>query len=164
MSYGKPDFPGLLPEGLHPMTLAGIRKLCVDRFPASDSRNPLMESLEDILHRLDQSGIPADIWIDGSFITQKINPNDVDLVVLIPGRVYNGGSPEVREVIHWVGGDEISETHKIDSYVVPFFPDGDPMRPLTDAGVKHWLNLFGSGRDPQFKKGIPVLKVRGGAK
>lgn len=162
MAYSKPDFPGLLPEGLHPMALSGVRDLCVNGFPNSESRGNIMDSLEGMLQRLDDTGIPADIWIDGSFVTEKINPHDVDIVALIPGHVYNSGSTEIRETIEWVKSDDIYESHKVDGHVVPFFPKDDPMRPVTDDGIKYWLRVFGTYS--QYKKGMPVLKVRGGAK
>jgi hypothetical protein len=70
----KPDFPPLLPEGLHPTTIAELRELCVAGFPLSNGRERIMAGLEAVVQRLEQEGIVGDLWVDGSFMTQAIEP------------------------------------------------------------------------------------------
>ena len=81
-SFIKPEFPPLLDVGLHQMTMAELRGLCVDRFAdRAISREPIMSGLEALLRKLKDGGIVGNLWVDGSFLTQKSDPGDVDLLL-----------------------------------------------------------------------------------
>jgi len=56
------------------MTLDALRELCVTPFPLSNTRPAIMAGLEQLLQDLINYGISADVWIDGSFLTEKIDP------------------------------------------------------------------------------------------
>ena len=73
----------LLPPGLHPIELDQLRNLCIRTDPGSRVRNRLMIQLESIVFSLKGSGVPAKVWVDGSFLTKKRNPRDIDPVVWI---------------------------------------------------------------------------------
>lgn len=81
LGTGKVEFPPLLSAGFHEMLLPALRQLCVDGFPLSTTRAGLMGGIEAICASLSTALIPASVWINGSFMTQKIDPNDVDLAV-----------------------------------------------------------------------------------
>ena len=76
------DADGLLPPGVHPATLAEIR----DRFGgSSEIRRAQVESIGWMTDLAVRAGI-ARIVLNGSFVTNIIEPNDVDCVLLIgPG-------------------------------------------------------------------------------
>jgi hypothetical protein len=65
---------GELPPGEHETSLLNIRK----RFGRSSAqREDLMHGLENAAENLHAAGVQM-IWIDGSFVTSKKEPNDVD--------------------------------------------------------------------------------------
>ena len=65
---------GELPPGEHETSMPGIRK----RFGRSSAqREELMHGLENAAENLQAAGVQK-IWIDGSFVTSKKEPNDVD--------------------------------------------------------------------------------------
>ena len=67
--------------GLHEMAVPDMRTMCVANFPLSGTRAMIMEGLIAILKRLRTAGMgDADVWVNGSFLTKKIDPNDVDLL------------------------------------------------------------------------------------
>lgn len=73
---------GLLPAGVHDCTLDEIR----DRFGAfqrSDRRCRLFERLESFVRAATASGIVTAIIVDGSFVTDKDEPSDVDVIVVL---------------------------------------------------------------------------------
>jgi hypothetical protein len=80
---GKQEFPPLLPAGFHRMDMPGLRRLAVVRFPDSFTRPAIMTHLEQIIDRINASGIRGEIWVDGSFLTEKLNPEDVDVLLAI---------------------------------------------------------------------------------
>ncbi len=65
---------GELPPGEHKTSLVSVRK----RFGHSSAqREELMHGLEEAAGNLKAAGVRK-IWINGSFITRKKEPNDVD--------------------------------------------------------------------------------------
>ena len=74
-----PDFTesGDLPRGVHESPLARV----IARFGASsDRRKPLAIRLERIYHIAIQTGHLARFVVFGSFVTNKGEPNDVDVL------------------------------------------------------------------------------------
>jgi hypothetical protein len=80
----KPEFPPLLAPGRHAMARDELRVLCVTNplFSISKRRPDVMASLENLLNALSTESIRSEVWVDGSFLTQKIEPEDVDLVIV----------------------------------------------------------------------------------
>ena len=77
------DANGLLPPGVHPATLAEIG----DRFgQSSELRRAQMESVRWMIDLARRAGVHR-IILNGSFVTDIIEPNDVDCVLLsLPGQ------------------------------------------------------------------------------
>jgi hypothetical protein len=76
------DAEGFLPPGVHPATLDEIRK----RFGGpSEIRRAQIQSIGWLIDLATKAGV-ARIVLNGSFVTNIIEPNDVDCVLLIgPG-------------------------------------------------------------------------------
>ncbi len=47
-------------------------------------RSTLCDRLEDYLARLRDAGLPVQVLVDGSFVTGKPDPGDIDLIVVLP--------------------------------------------------------------------------------
>ena len=74
---------GLLPEGVHDCTLDEIRER-FGQFQRSDRRCRLFDRLEAYVRDAQRSGVVKAIIVDGSFVTDKDVPSDIDLVVVAP--------------------------------------------------------------------------------
>jgi hypothetical protein len=157
MAARKTDYPALLHVGWHDLTLVELRKLCVNSFPMSVTRGGIMNGLEYVLGELARVGVSAEVWIDGSFVTQKINPEDADIVLKIDAAVYDGGTDEQRRVIDWVG-DNLKASHHCDSYVFYEYPDTDPNRDLGEWMRAYWIRQFGFDRSDNCK-GLARLRI-----
>ena len=72
---GIPDFDenGNLPPGVYHVSLAEIER----RFAWNDARRALFNGLRRALANLARAGIRR-VWIDGSFVTAREEPGDVD--------------------------------------------------------------------------------------
>ena len=76
------DANGMLPAGLHDYTVDQFITQFVDGFPTSQRRKQIADVLFDSFAReILTYGIPFEFWIDGSYVTTKVNPNDADLVL-----------------------------------------------------------------------------------
>jgi hypothetical protein len=76
------DQSGFLPPGVHPATLPEI-EVCFGR--ASEMRRVQMEAIQWMIDLAIRAGTQR-IVLNGSFVTNIIEPNDVDCVLLfVPG-------------------------------------------------------------------------------
>lgn len=153
------EYRPLLPIGFHQMSLENLEQLCVCRFPDSMTRKTIMQGLQKLLDRLSDGGISAEIWVNGSFLTEKRDPRDVDIVFRLPIHVYEEGTMEQKELLDWVRDNRKSDYH-CDSYVFYIFPDGDSRAVLNDYLHAYWIRQFGFSRGQDFK-GIAVLNIGG---
>ena len=73
---------GLLPEGVHEASLDEIRSR-FGAFQDSDRRVQLFGKLEKLVAGLGRSSLFLAIIVDGSFVTAKREPEDVDVIVVL---------------------------------------------------------------------------------
>ena len=84
---------GLLPTGIHDCSLSEVRAR-FGNFQGSDVRQRLFTRLEELAAVMTRSGMFEALLLDGSFITAKSAPNDIDLVaVLRPGHNFERDLP-----------------------------------------------------------------------
>ncbi len=73
---------GLLPPGVHDCMVAEL-KARFGTFQSSDRRPRLFDRLEAFIIAAQASGIVRRLVVDGSFVTAKAAPNDIDLIVVV---------------------------------------------------------------------------------
>ncbi|MFI8910585.1 DUF6932 family protein [Streptomyces sp. NPDC053513] len=87
---------GFLPPGRYRLDPEGAERLLVEdeRFSGSDTRRQLWDGLETYLSRffdledrhrdtIGDQGLVHAIWLGGSYVSTKLNPQNIDLTVLI---------------------------------------------------------------------------------
>jgi hypothetical protein len=126
-SSSKPEFPPLLPLGLHPMSVAEIRGMCVGAFPLSNTRDEIMRGLETLVGALAGVQVPTEVWVDGSFLTQKVNPEDVDVVLCMQGEAYDNGTQEQRNMVDVVRKVDLKPPLHCHSFVFFEYPESHPL-------------------------------------
>jgi hypothetical protein len=85
---------GYLPPGVHPATLDEV----IARFGhGSEQREAQAQSLRWLVPLCRETGITR-ILINGSFTTNKIDPNDVDCVLLAPPE-YDESTPAAQSLL-----------------------------------------------------------------
>jgi hypothetical protein len=84
---------GVLPAGIFDCTLVELRER-FGCFQVSDQRTRLFARLEELVGAVQRSGLFEALLVDGSFVTAKPAPSDVDLVaVLRPGHDFERDLP-----------------------------------------------------------------------
>jgi hypothetical protein len=74
---------GFLPPGVHDCTIDELDdRFC--QFQQSDRRLRLCEKFKEFLTEIRSTGLVACIVADGSFVTSKPEPEDIDLILVIP--------------------------------------------------------------------------------
>lgn len=109
------DKRGLLPNGIHACELDEIRER-FGRFQSTDRRCQLFEQLESFVNEARSSGVVAWLLVDGSFVTSKPDPGDIDLVVVLPSD--HDFTAELRPVAYNViSKRRVRRRHKFDILV-----------------------------------------------
>lgn len=97
-------------------------------------------------------------WIDGSFITTKRNPKDIDLVSFIDYRDYEKST---RILEAKFSARKARQSYQVDAYIVPIYPEDHKKHAIYHSDSLYWRNLFGKTRvnraKRQFEKGIVQL-------
>ncbi|NIA71115.1 hypothetical protein HBA54_21175 [Pelagibius litoralis] len=156
----KAEFPPLLLDGLHKMDLASLKTLVVDGFPKSARRLPLWNNFVTIaVDTLSSLKLPCEIWVDGSYLTQKIDPDDIDFVVDFPISVTSNISVPQKQFIEQLAANDFHNPHKLHSFVMFSAPIGHNYYPKSELSHSRWKKDFGQSLTKKKPKGIAVLEV-----
>ena len=83
MAIPELDDDGFLPEGVHECSLHELQQRFGD-VQSSDQRSVLFDKLGQYLQEVRSTGLVVGLIVDGSFVTNKVEPNDIDLVLILP--------------------------------------------------------------------------------
>lgn len=158
MSGAKQEYPPILLPGLQEMSLAELRTLCVERFPLSQNREHLMRSVEAICTSLSTALVLAEVWVDGSFLTEKIEPDDVDLVVKLSFSTITGASDEQLALFDRISKRKFGEKFPCESYIFTDYPEGHKLFGVGDLMNAYWKRQFGFSRATSLK-GIALIRT-----
>ncbi len=87
----------------------------VATFGWNSHRQTLIESLTAYINYLDELSIRVfDLWVDGSFVTRKEQPNDIDIVVFLPADTHQLYEQSLRSTRTEFQGLDIYFVRKID--------------------------------------------------
>jgi len=76
------DANGFLPIGIHEAALEEVRER-FGRFQTTDRRPALFTKLSVFLAEVRASGLVEAVIVDGSFVTAKDEPSDIDLILVL---------------------------------------------------------------------------------
>lgn len=126
------DLPPLLGPGLHSLTLTELQRLAVEdrRFRLSSTRPRIMRGVWDLCACLSRWGVGEEVWIDGSFLTEKINPKDADLVLVLAENFENAATDEQLAIWDWWDELEPKTLFHCDTFTVPKIGIGEPDYPF----------------------------------
>lgn len=153
----KPEWPALYAPGFHEATLSDLRNRCVDAFPLSKRRDPIMRSLEAMCFAISGALLRAEVWVNGSFTTFKIEPDDVDVVVVF-NEPSGGGTPDQLSVIRRVEAQDFQFPVKCDSYTCAQYPEGHKLHSTSEFMRAYWMRQFGFSRGNALK-GIALVRT-----
>ncbi len=154
MAGEKEEFDPLLAPGLHEMRVEELERIAVQRFPNSVTRGRIMENLTSIIQLINQKSIPGDIWIDGSFLTEKLNPDDVDLILIVSETNYRAFNADQKSFFDWFRNTSLYDQYRCDNYATAL----EPGSTLGEYMHAYWLRQFGFSRDNKLK-GLALIKT-----
>ncbi len=137
------------------MTLSEIEKLCVLRFELRATRERLYYALEEVVQALLRLRIPCEILCNGSFLTERVDPGDVDIVVRLDSDVAEVLNVEQNELIDALGLPRFAAG--IDSFVDVVLPRDHPQYGF-DESIS-WEAHYGLEHSERWLKGVAVLRL-----
>jgi hypothetical protein len=154
----------MFPEGFHRMTMDELRKRCVDDFPKSNRRGMIMDGLERMVTKLISVGLDeCELWIDGSFLTVKPEPGDVDIVLFAPSQFWDKGTNEQTQTLEWLEDEDrheaIKQEYYCDAHAFPLYPEKSSLHVFSLAGKAEWHNTYGRFLVSGDPKGIAVFHL-----
>ena len=110
---------GLLPPGHYECTVEEIRRHFIDPYPNTNRHLLFSEWLaynKRLQAILNVDGVIQ--WIDGSFVSDKPNPGDIDVVTFISHTIYESLENQLVEFYSTVA----LYNKGLDAYVCPVYP------------------------------------------
>jgi hypothetical protein len=95
--------------------------------------------------------VGQELWVDGSFLTEKINPNDADLVLVIPEDFEKTASEEQLAIWEWWDEGDVKSLFNCHTFTVSKAAIGTPDYPFYLRQDLFWKKYFGTSRDGEFK-------------
>lgn len=130
---------GFLPVGRYSCSLNEVRTRFVDSksYAQSVTRRGIWSDFLDYLSALRSLTPVCAVWIAGSFISRKVNPNDIDIVLLLDGEELDARFPDMsvqaKNFLLASGRGHLGWAHlriplKVDTYTVTWraFMNGNP--------------------------------------
>ena len=141
----------LKPYGKINLTLEKLKQYFVSDFPASTSRERIFDSYQSFIESF-RHEITTDFvqWINGSFVTRKSNPEDVDFVTLIDHQIYEQKRKAIEERFRREGARSIFQY--VDAYVVKMYPIHHQRRWVSEYDLVYWRNWFSETKKNRAKK------------
>lgn len=139
----------LLGPGRHNMGLTALREVTVTAFPSSSQRPLLFTALESLAAYLSGLGLPCELWVDGSFLTERIEPNDVDVACVIPAEPFETLDVFLQvSVIKLLNGKQKFDP-LLDTYLAMRFDLSDPR--YSSDSTRYWSEFWSLDRDNALK-------------
>lgn len=144
---------GVLEAGFHPCTLNDLEVNFVIKFSTSNTRRDILIGYTNFVNKLKQYGIKCEQWIDGSFVTSKIDPNDIDLVCIIDKDILDILPNSAKQELGEMFNPPIAKAkYKCDAYLLIKVPDTDPYYDSNYIPFRaYWRGQFGFDRSEQPK-------------
>jgi len=129
----------LTPYDIVSSDLETLEEYFVKAFPGSETREPLFQNYVQYVNDLKNHITPQFTqWIDGSFITRKLNPKDIDLVTFIDARVFQEKEQLLED--YWSFS---LEDKGLDAYLLAHYEgDATANRTITEIYQEEWRKRF----------------------
>ena len=149
--HGNPQPPGVIAYSIDE-----FKSTFVDSFIESEIRAKIFRNYEQYLQELKALVVDEfKQWINGSYTTTKLNPNDIDLVNVIPYTEALNQKYDLVLNFLTIGGSK--DNYLIDDYLIQVYPEDDPRTTLTQQQLDYWSDWFSHDRQGRAKALIEII-------
>lgn len=156
---GIPDFDtaGNLPPGRHEAREEEVDRRLVREFTTSTTRTAIFQYWRQHRRALEELVPVCYQWLDGSFVSSKRDPADIDIVTVIAGPAFDD-LPAHRQLLvtSLIGGHYTEDFWQCDAYPVVAYPEDHVGHSKYRIAAERWEDYFGHDRAGS-PKGFLVL-------
>ena len=121
-----------------------IEAVFVEPFSTSTTRRKIFNALVAYLTELKTAlKAPIEVWVNGSFTTQKRDPNDIDFVIFVDKQVAIAHT----DIINQFRQRRYPKNSLTDGYFVEVIPESHPDYSLYQLDRQDWDRTFVFGRN-----------------
>ena len=142
----KLEYDPLLPAGFHDIDIDNLDDLFVNNFGNNTRRSHLVSQLRIFLNELSKVNAKFEIWLDGSFLTLKDEPDDIDLLIVYDRNQINTLNINERRIINSLLSNRDTMKIKYDLDILTSPKEDEDDR-------SYWRGWFGFTRN-EVPKGI----------
>lgn len=141
---------GFLPTGIYDTSLAEVEEQ-FGRFRSDDDRVVLFQKLTHYLGELFTWGHVQEVLLDGSFVSSKDNPGDIDLIIVLKND-FDYEAPTTPAEYSVLSNRRVRRTYDFDAIAVS----------ANSTEYESWVSYFSQDtRRPGFVKGLLRLVPHG---
>jgi len=115
-----------------------------------------MDALEQVVNRLFIAGVSGEVWLDGSFVTKKPDPIDIDFILIADSVQYDQDA-DIRKLVDLLIEPEDWPPSVADTSVV--FRDPPESQSNFSEVLDWWERRFGSKPDKGLPKGVVIVRL-----
>ncbi|MCD2347417.1 DUF6932 family protein [Clostridium guangxiense] len=143
---------GLLEAGIHNYSVSDFKNNFINYFNTSQTRSIIYKNTIMWLKLINEKVmLPEEIWFDGSYVTSKINPNDLDVVLF-----FDRASFTKEKFLEFQKLQAQCKQYKCDAYMCFLNNKNAIWNDIN--GRNYWRGQFGFDRQDR-PKGI--IKIEG---
>ena len=149
----------LLAPGRHNLSLARLEAMCVTAFPGNQRRAYLFRLLEEFVAAYGMAGIRCQFWIDGSFLTEKPYPLDLDVTVIIEADVVSSLTVAQNDLVDRTNAER-GYADDLDTFALICKGRDDPE--YYDEALNpaiSWGEQYGREHNGKYVKGFGVIRL-----
>lgn len=144
----------LTPAEPIPTDLATFERVFIQEFTRSTKRQTLFDRYLEHNAHLSRFLPGYTQWIGGSFVSRKLNPNDIDVLTFVDWQLYEQHKGKIDELRQW----RLEYPKELDGYFVAVYPENHRQRFLYESDRMQWLFEWGRTHSiPRRSKGIIEL-------
>lgn len=146
------DHEPLFEPGIVDTDLKTLEAVCVEGFGENDVRKWLFSRFRGDMEQLSRVGARLVVWVDGSFVTSKNDPGDIDIVIWFdPAKIDRLPDSSHKLLVELVSDRNVDRLrYGIDVYCAP---EGDIQKRM------YWRGCYGFVKETEAPKGIPQIVV-----
>ncbi|WP_422343171.1 DUF6932 family protein [Parasphingorhabdus sp.] len=152
----KHDYDQIFSPGRHHLDLSEFKKQIVDNV-GGENRKKIWREFEKFYAKLNDLKIDCDLWIDGSFITKKPEPSDIDLSLMIDEKQYDKLSEAALKFLFLLDDADQKYEGFIDAFVCIVYPKGHKQRIVDNPD--EWARQWSVEHNDYWLKGFVVMQL-----
>jgi len=151
----------LTPNQIIDISWDDFKQVFVESFEDTSTRHKTFEKFEAYIAEFQTEICKSfTLWVNGSFVSRKINPNDIDVVFLLDYKIQEQFEGLIRSKFTAI---KTWKTTQVDAYILKLFPEDHQMFKATTFDKYYWVDKFSNSKmnkeGKSFSKGFIQIKI-----